>query len=129
MTRPMETKIKSIRYPFAVDEGMNSWAEEADYNRHILQLIRQVLLTSPGERINRPTFGCEIRRMLFSPNSEAAASLAQVSIYQALEKWLGSVIQVDNVKVKPLGEKLEIRVVFVVKARQERRFLNIEVSM
>lgn len=125
----MEKKIKSIKYPVAVDSGLKAWAEETDYNQHIIQLIKQVLLTSPGERINRPTFGCEIRRMLFSPNSEVAASLAQVSIFQSLEKWLGTVISVDNVKVKPIEERIEIRVVFVVKALQERRFLNIEVSL
>lgn len=125
----MEKKIKSIKYPVAVDSGLKAWAEETDYNQHIIQLIKQVLMTSPGERINRPTFGCEIRRMLFSPNSEVAASLAQVSIFQSLEKWLGTVISVDNVKVKPIEERIEIRVVFVVKALQERRFLNIEVSL
>jgi uncharacterized protein len=125
----MEAKIKSIKYPFATDEGLKTWAEENDYRQHVIQLIKQVLLTSPGERINRPDFGCEIRRMIFNPNSEVAASLAQVTIYQALEKWLGKVISVDNVKVKPIEERLEIRVVFVIKALQERRYLNIEVSM
>jgi len=54
---------------------------------------------------------------------------SQVSIYQALEKWLGTLISVDNVKVQAIDERLEIRVVFVIKALQERRYLNIEVSM
>lgn len=125
----METKIKSIKYPLGVDQGLKTWAEESEYRLHVIQMIKQVLLTNPGERINRPDFGCEIRRMLFAPNSEASASLAQVSIYQALDKWLGDVISVDNVKVQPIEERLEIRVVFIIKALQERRFLNIEVSL
>jgi phage baseplate assembly protein W len=125
----MDTKIKSIKYPLGVDQGLKTWAEESEYRLHVIQMIKQVLLTNPGERINRPDFGCEIRRMLFAPNSEASASLAQVSIYQALDKWLGDVISVDNVKVQPIEERLEIRVVFIIKALQERRFLNIEVSL
>jgi uncharacterized protein len=125
----MERKIKSIKYPLAVDQGLKTWAEENEYRAHVIQLIKQVLLTNPGERINRPEFGCEIRRMIFNPNSEVAASLAQVSIYQALEKWLGTLISVDNVKVQPIEERLEIRVVFLIKALQERRYLNIEVSL
>ncbi len=125
----MEKKIKSIQYPFAVNQGLRTWGEENDYRQHVIQMIKQVLLTSPGERVNRPEFGCEIRRMLFSPNSEVAASLAQVSIFQALEKWLGTIISVDNVKVQPVEERIDIRVVFVIKALQERRFLNLEVSM
>ena len=125
----MEKKIKSIKYPFAVNQGLRTWAEENEYRQHVIQMMKQVLLTNPGERVNRPDFGCEIRRMLFSPNSEAAASLAQVSVYQALEKWLGNVISVDNVKIQPIDERIDIRVVFVIKALQERRFLNLEVSM
>lgn len=125
----MNTFINSIKYPFAVDRGLKTLAEENEYREHVIQLIKQVLLTNPGERINRPDFGCEIRRMLFNPNSEVSASLAQVSIFQALEKWLGTVISVENVKVQPIEERLEIRVVFVIKALQERTYLNLEVSL
>lgn len=125
----METRIKSFKYPLAIDQGLKTWAEENDYRNHVIQLIKQVLLTNPGERINRPTFGCEIRRMVFAPNSEVSASLAQVSVFQALETWLGTIISVDNVKVQAIEERLEIRVVFVIKALQERRYLNIEVEM
>jgi uncharacterized protein len=125
----MDQRIKSFKYPLAVDAGLKSWAEENDYRQHVLQLIRQVLLTNPGERINRPEFGCEIRRMLFAPNSVVGANLAQVSIFQALEKWLGALISVDSVKVFPIEERLEVQVIFMIKALQERRFLNVELSI
>ncbi len=125
----MDTFINSIRYPLAVNQGLKTLAEENDYREHVIQMIKQVLLTNPGERVNRPDFGCEIRRMLFNPNSEISASLAQVSVFQALEKWLGTVIKVENVKVKPIEETLDIRVVFIIKALQERTYLNIEVSL
>jgi uncharacterized protein len=125
----METRIKSFKYPLAIDASMKSWAEENDYRQHIIQLIQQVLLTNPGERINRPEFGCEIRRMLFNPNSVVGASLAQVAIFQALETWLGTLISVDHVQVNPIEERLEIRVVFMIKALQERRYLNVEMSL
>jgi uncharacterized protein len=119
----------SIRYPLAVDEGLGRLATELDYAEHIEQLIRQVLLTGPGERINRPDFGCGLRRMVFAPNSEVAATLAQVTIFQALTQWLGSAIVVHDVRVQALDEKLEIRVAYALKARQERRYLNLEVTV
>jgi uncharacterized protein len=125
----MDTKIKSFKFPLAVDTGLKTWSEENDYREHVIQLIKQVLLTNPGERINRPDFGCEIRRMLFNPNSDVAASLLQTTVYQALDKWLGTVITVDNVKVQPIEERIEITVVFMIKALQERRFLNLQVSL
>lgn len=125
----MKETFTSIRYPIAVDRAMGRLQEEADYDKHVDQLIRQVLFTSPGERINRPDFGCGVKRMIFAPNSEISASLAQVSIFEALRRWLGPVIDVNDVKVKARDEVMEIRIVYLVKARQERRYLNLEVTI
>lgn len=125
----MKDTFTSIRYPIAVDQAMGRLQEETDYDAHVDQLIRQVLFTSPGERINRPDFGCGLKRMIFAPNSEISASLAQVSIFEALRRWLGSVIDVNDVKVKAIDEVMEIRIVYLVRARQERRYLNLEVTI
>ena len=67
--------------------------------------------------------------MVFAPNSESSASLAQVTIYQALEKWLGSLIKVDQVEVNAVEEVLAIKIGYLLKAKQERRYLNIEVGL
>ena len=92
----MQKTVNAIQYPFAIDGGLGQLAIESDYGEHVEQLMKQVLFTNPGERINRPDFGCGIRRMVFAPNSPESASLAQVTIYQALEKWLGPLIKVDS---------------------------------
>lgn len=125
----MAEPIHAIHYPFAIDAGRGRLAEEPDYPEHVEQMIRQVLLTSPGERINRPDFGCGIRRMVFAPNSQEAASLLQVTILQALERWLGDVIEVERVEAHAVHERLEVRIVYFLKARLERRYLNLEVTL
>jgi phage baseplate assembly protein W len=125
----METSITSIRYPFAVDAGLGCLAEESEYDAHVKQMIMQVLFTNPGERINRPDFGCGLRRMVFAPNSEAAANLTQVTVYQALETWLGDLIEVSEVKVEAVDEKLEVRITYTLKALQESCYLNLEVTL
>lgn len=125
----MNTPITSIHYPFTIDAGVGRLAEETDYAAHVEQMIKQVLFTNPGERINRPDFGCGLRRMVFAPNSEVTASLTQVMVFQALETWLGNLINVDEVRVKAIEEVLEVRIVYVLKARQERRYLNLEVTL
>lgn len=124
----MNKKIHSIRYPFSIDGGYGTLAEETDYSRHVEQMMRQVLFTSPGERVNRPDFGCGIRRMVFAPNSEVSANLSQVMINQSLEKWLGTIIEVNEVEVKNTEEKLEIKIVYMLRATQERRYLNLDVT-
>ena len=124
----MKSLFGSIRYPFAIDANLGRVQREMDYAAHVEQLIKQVLLTSPGERINRPDFGCGLKRMLFAPNSQVAASLAQVTVYEALNRWLSSAIAVNDVKVKAVEERLEVYIVYTLKVRQERRYLNIEVT-
>lgn len=125
----MNETLRSIRYPFAIDRGLGELAVETDYAEHVRQLMLQVLFTNPGERINRPDFGCGIRRMVFAPNSEVSASLAQVTVLQALDRWLGDVIRVEHVGVTSTHEALEIAISYVVLARQERKYLNIEVTL
>jgi phage baseplate assembly protein W len=125
----MQKTVNAIQYPFAIDGGLGQLAIESDYGEHVEQLMKQVLFTNPGERINRPDFGCGIRRMVFAPNSPESASLAQVTIYQALEKWLGPLIKVDQVEVNAVEETLKIKIRYILKARKERRYLNVEVSI
>jgi len=120
--------ISSVRYPFGIDVGAGRFAQEPDYAQHVEQMIKQVLFTAPGERINRPDFGCGIRRMVFAPNSAAAAQLLRVMVQQSLERWLDSVITVDAVDVVAAAEVLQVRIVYVLKARGERRYLNLEVT-
>ncbi len=125
MSRP----FTSIRYPIAIDASLGRSQEETNYAAHVEQLIKQILFTSPGERVNRPDFGCGVKRMVFAPNDEVVASLAQVTILEALKRWLDPVITVNNVTVKAVNEVLQILVAYTLKARQERRYLNLEVTL
>lgn len=125
----MKPTIESVRYPFSVDASAGRLAQEPQYAAHVEQMIEQVLLTAPGERINRPDFGCGLRRMVFAPNSDASAQLLEVMVLQALDRWLSTVISVDRVKLISRDETLEVQIAYVLKARGERRYLNLEVTL
>lgn len=125
----MKPAIESVRYPFSVDGNAGRLAQEPLYAEHIEQMIKQVLLTAPGERINRPDFGCGLRRMVFAPNSDATAQLLEVMVLQSLDRWLGTVISVDSVRVVANNEVLELHLAYLLKARGERRYLNLEVTL
>ena len=125
----MTPNIHSIHYPFAIDKGLGTLAEENDYSKHVRQMMLQVLFTNPGERINRPDFGCGLRRMIFAPNSDVTANLLQVTIFQSLERWLGNLISLIDVKAQAINEKLDVRIVYILKARQEKQYLNLELTL
>jgi uncharacterized protein len=125
----MRTPITAIRFPFAIDDRLGRLAQEPDYEQYIKLLIRQVLFTAQGERINRPDFGAGVKRLIFAPNSPATASLAQTLVYQALSTWLGTLIRTDDVRAEADNERLNITISYTILARQERRFLNLEVTL
>jgi phage baseplate assembly protein W len=119
--------IRAIRYPFALDRGRSELAVEHDHAAHVEQMIRQVLFTTPGERVNRPDFGCGIRRMVFAPLSDVSANLVQITVLDALNLWLSSLIKVEKVEVKFAAEQLDITIAYGLKTTGERRYLNVTV--
>jgi uncharacterized protein len=125
----MNPPFTSIRYPVAIDATLGRLEQEENYAAHVEQLIKQVLFTSPGERINRPDFGCGIKRLVFAPNSDVSATLLQVSAFEALKTWLDPVISVSDVKAQASEETLVIRIGYILKARQEKRYLNLELTL
>jgi phage baseplate assembly protein W len=87
-------------FPFRIDP-VSGQAAQAPYATHVDQMIRQILLTTPGERTDLPQFGCGIRQLLFAPNSTALQSTVQLLVRQGLTKWLSEQILVQSVDVTP----------------------------
>jgi phage baseplate assembly protein W len=84
----------------------------SDMDSHVREMIWQVLFTSPGERVNRPDFGCGLLQMTFAPNSDLQAITARFLVLGSLQRWLGDVITVDEVDVDANDERLEVKVVY-----------------
>ena len=124
----MNSPFSSLRHPIAIDPARGRIAQEADYRAHIEQMVMQVLMTAPGERINRPGFGCGVKRLVFAPGGEVAATLAQTAIYQALTTWLANAISVNEVTARASDATLQIRIGYVIKARGEQIYLNLQVA-
>ena len=60
-------------------------------------MIRQILLTTPGERADLPEFGCGLRQLLFAPNSDALQATTQLIIQRSLDLWLSDQIKVQTI--------------------------------
>jgi len=53
----------------------------------VRQALRLLLSTVPGERVMRPEYGCELQRLVFSPNDDTTAGLAMHYVRQAVERF------------------------------------------
>ncbi|MCP4188313.1 MAG: GPW/gp25 family protein [Gammaproteobacteria bacterium] len=91
------------------------------YESHIRDLIEQVIFTSPGERVNRPTFGCGLLQLVFEPNSDELAGTTQFLVQSSLQEWLGDLILVDTIEVENDDERLNVTVSYLIKRTQQRR--------
>jgi phage baseplate assembly protein W len=105
-------------YPFHLDgRGRSAETDDAD---HVRDLIHQVLFTSPGERVNRPDFGCGLKQLIFMPNSDALATSTQALVHGALQRWLERVIRVESVSVEAVEAQLKVTVVYARRTTGER---------
>lgn len=85
-------------HPLRVDAASHQIAR-ADYHRHVSQLVKQLLLTSPGERVCLPEFGCGLRRLVFAPQSDALVATVRIQVQQSIDRWLADQVALVDVEV------------------------------
>jgi phage baseplate assembly protein W len=110
--------MTQIAYPYTVDQRGRTAASDED--RHVRDLIEQVLFTSPGERVNRPDFGANLLQLVFEPNSNVLATAVQATVQAALQQELGGRIEIERVDVASEEATLGITVVYTVRRTGQR---------
>lgn len=108
--------------PYHVDDRGGSALTLLD--EHIRDMIYEVLFTAPGERVNRPDFGCGIRQLLFMGNSDALAVATHFLVQGSLQRWLGDIIKLDEVSVVNDNERLTIEVSYTRRDNNQRQSVN-----
>jgi phage baseplate assembly protein W len=108
----------NVGFPFGFDgRGRTAGANDND---HIRDMIEQVLFTAPGERVNRPDFGCGLLQMVFAPNSSELATATQFLVQGALQQALGDVIDLTNVAVSADDNTLTVTVQYTIRVTQQQ---------
>jgi len=121
-----------LAFPFRIDQASQQTARAA-YPAHVEQMVRQLLLTSPGERVNLPQFGCGLRSLVFAPNSDALAATVKLRVIQGLSQWLAGVVEVGDVivgggEVSPTPGTLEVTVTYTLVETQTTEAVQVTVT-
>lgn len=118
-------------FPFRIDP-VSGQAAQSPYGTHVDQMIRQVLLTSPGERADLPEFGCAMRQLLFAPNSDALQATVQLTVRRSLSLWLSGQITVQDVQVSSGAggdySEIVVLITYLLVETQTQQLLEITVS-
>lgn len=119
-------------FPFRIDPASGQ-AAQTPYQAHVDQMIRQVLLTNRGERIDLPEFGCGLRQLIFAPHNSALDSATNLVVQQALSRWMAGIITVQQVIVVPVTAtdnpaQLQIQINYTMLATQTNGQLQVTVN-
>jgi hypothetical protein len=111
--------MSELGFPFDFDaRGLSSGAAP---DEHVRQLIEQVLLTAPGERVMRPDFGSGLQSLVFEPNGSVLAAATQMLVQSALHQHLGHLIAVDDVSIEQSESLLRVSVRYILLRDQDTR--------
>jgi uncharacterized protein len=92
--------------------------EMVEEEESVRQAILLLLATVPGERVMRPDYGCDLHRLVFSPNDETTAGLATHYVQRALARWEPrvQVLRLDTARVEGDPGRLDIHLQYRVRS-------------
>lgn len=106
-----------VAFPYAL--GPSGQTARATTPEHLEQIFEQILFVSPGERVNRPDFGCSLRGLTFAAGSSELTTAVEALAQGALRQGVGTdAIQIQGVDVAVKGERVEVTVRYLDMHRQ-----------
>ena len=114
---------KGLRFPVSVN--LNGGVSSSALEENVRQSIFIILGTAPGERLRRPDFGCRIHDLMFAPNNDMTAALAEVYCKEAIYKFEP---RIDHVLVRALANsdqpnRLDVRIEYIIAGKNDKRNL------
>ena len=132
MARPSDRPLPYARvpvlgagwcFPVALDaeRSPGGLAMAAD-EESVRQSILIILSTAKGERVMRPTFGCNLHELVFAVNNRATQATAAFEVRDALEAWEPRIdlLEVEATSGGERGEQLLISIDYRVRSTDNR---------
>ncbi len=97
----------------------------------VRQSILLLLTTSPGERVMRPDYGCDLHRLVFSPNDATTHGLAIFYVRRALQRWEPriDILRLDADSDKDDPERMDIVLEYRIRKTAQRDNLIVSVPL
>jgi phage baseplate assembly protein W len=123
MANDREFLGRGLRFPVSVN--LNGGVSTSALEENVRQSIFIILGTAPGERINRPHFGCQIHDLMFAPNNDLTAARAEVYCEEAIYKFEPRVEKVACRAAANADEpnRLDIRIEYTIAGKNDKRNL------
>lgn len=97
----------------------------------VRQAVLLLLSTRTGERVMRPDYGCDLHKLVFSPNDDTTAGLAMHYVRQAIERWEPRIVieRLDAGRDEAYPERLNILLEYRLSSSKTRDSLMVSVNL
>jgi uncharacterized protein len=105
---------KGWRFPVAIN--LTGGLSSSSLEENVRESIFIILGTAPGERVQRPQFGCRIHDLMFDPNNVITAARSEYYCEEALLKYEPRLEDV-TVKAEPNANepnRLDIKITYKI---------------
>ncbi|NJM60208.1 MAG: hypothetical protein HC849_08515 [Oscillatoriales cyanobacterium RU_3_3] len=119
------TDNKHLSFPFRIDSNGRS-AQVQSLEAHVRNELIQLILTNPGERAFLPEFGGGVRRLVFENASETIAGVTKARITQAISRWLGHRVTLEDLQVAIDNSTLEVQIQYRIAGTKDSRIMKFQ---
>ncbi len=119
----------AMRFPFHIGSRGSTATTDTSEDAYVRDLLEQVLLTTPGERVNRPDFGSGLLGMVFAPGGDVLQAALQASVQATLQRWLADLVMVQAVAVEVEESTLTVTVQYVVQRTQTQQLTRFSTDL
>jgi uncharacterized protein len=115
--------VTRAAFPLAIaSTGQTACADPAD---EVAQMLEQILFVTPGERVNRPDFGCSLRSLTFSTRTSELDTAIEALVEGALRRWAGDAIHIRGFAVEVQEAALVVTIRYFDRRTQAVRQIRV----
>lgn len=119
------TNNKHLSFPFRIHSNGRS-TQVPSLEAHVRDELIQLILTNPGERAFLPEFGGGVRRLVFENASETIAGVTKARITQAISRWLGHRVTLEDLQVTIDNSTLEVLIQYRIAGTKDSRIMKFQ---
>lgn len=116
---------KHLSLPFRIGKDGRT-AGVSSLEEHVRDELIQLILTNPGERAFLPEFGGGVRRLVFENIDEATAGMTKAMLTQAISRWLGHRITLEDLTVAVENEKIEVEIKYRIAGTEDAKVMRFQ---
>ena len=118
---------KHLAFPFRI--GSDGRTEQVStVEDHVRDELIQLILTNLGERLFLPEFGGGVRRLVFEGINDETASMTKAMLTQAITRWLGHRITLEDLQVSAENETIEVEIKYRIAGTEDTRVMRFQRS-